>query len=70
MTELAVVNDGQSDKGQRHAKEIKEQGRGVLQRILDEDERYSPNGHDSQKQDMGECGRTETMGQLFFPFLA
>ena len=67
LAQLTVVNDGQSDEGQGHAEEIEEQGRSVLEGVLDEDERYAPDGHDCQKQDMGESGRTETMGQSILP---
>ena len=64
-----MVNDGQSDEGQSHAEEIEEKGGGILEGILDEDECNAPDGHDCQQQDVGEGGWTETMGQLFFPFL-
>jgi len=70
VTELTVINDGQSDEGQGHAKEIKEQGRGVLEGILDQDERHAPDGYDCQQQDVGEGGWAEASRQIIRSLLA
>ena len=48
MAELAVVYDRQSDERQRHAEKIKEEWRGVLEGVLDEDEGGAPHEDDRQ----------------------
>ena len=65
VTELAMVDDGQSDESKGHAEEIEQQGGSILDGVLDEDEGRAPDGHDCQQQDVGESGGTEAMGQLF-----
>ncbi len=37
-----MIDDGQSDEGQGHAEKIEEEGGGVVERVLDEDEGGTP----------------------------
>ena len=64
VAELAVVHDGKSDEREGHAEEVEEQGGGVLERVLDEDEGGSPDEDDCQEQDVGQRGGTESLRQL------
>ena len=45
-----MIHDGQSEERQRHAEEIEEERRDVLQRIFDEYEGGSPDEDDCQEQ--------------------
>ena len=64
VAEFAVVQDGQSDKGQSHPKQIKKQRRCVLERILYEYEGRSPDDDDREEQEVGQGGRAYAAGQL------
>jgi hypothetical protein len=46
VAELAVIHDGQSDEREAHAEEIKQERRGVLKGVFDEDEGGSPDEDD------------------------
>ena len=56
FAELAVVNDGQGNGGEGHAKKIKKEGRGVLEGVFYEDEGSAPDDDYGQKEEMGEGG--------------
>jgi hypothetical protein len=48
MAELAVVHDGEGQECEGHAKEVEEEGGGVLESVFDEDEGGSPDEDDCQ----------------------
>jgi len=50
-----MVQDRQSNEGQRHAKQIEEQWRCVLKSVLHEYEGRSPDEYDRKEQDVGQC---------------
>jgi len=54
VSQVAVIDDDQRDGGEGHAEEIEEERGGVVESVLDEDEGDSPDGDDSQEEDVCE----------------
>jgi hypothetical protein len=57
VAQVAAVDDGEREGGERHAKEIEEERRGVGERVFDEHEGGSPDGYDAEEKEVGEGGR-------------
>jgi hypothetical protein len=56
MAEVAAVDDGEREGGERHTEEIEEEWGGIVECVLDEDEGGSPDGYDAEEQEVGEGG--------------
>ena len=64
VAELAVVDDGKGQEGERHAEKIEEERRGSGRASLTRTKVAAPDEDDCQQQNVGEGGGTESFEQL------